>query len=93
MQAARNWQQVVKGVVGRRAPATLIVSESSSADMFGSTESLIGRIRHRAMEPMGSFEYLRFRKDPHAAALERPAVEMRSALAGSVGARDARTFA
>lgn len=93
VQAAKNWQQVVKGVVDRRGPVTFIVSGSSSADIFGSTESLIGRIRHQAMEPMGFLEYLRFRKSPHAAALERPAAEMRSALARSARARDARPFA
>ena len=93
VQAAKNWQQVVKGVVDRRGPATFIVSGSSSADIFGSTESLIRRIRHQAMEPMGFLEYLRFRKSPHAAALERPAAEMRSALARSARARDARPFA
>ena len=46
VQAARNWQQEVKGIVDRRGPMTFIVSGSSSADIFGNTESLIGRIRH-----------------------------------------------
>ena len=84
VQAAKNWQQVVKGVVDRRGPMTFIVSGSSSADIFGNTESLIGRIRHQGMEPMGFSEYLRFRKSPRAAALERPAAAMRRALAESV---------
>ena len=92
-QAAKNWQQVVKGVVDWRGPMTFIASGSSSADIFGNAESLIGRVRHQAMEPMGFSEYLRFKNVPHAASLERPAAALRGALAESARGRSAEAFA
>ena len=92
-QAAKNWQQVVRRVVDWRGPMTFIASGSSSAGVFGNAESLIGRVRHQAMEPMGFSEYLRFKNAPHAASLERPAAAMRNALAGSARGRNARMLA
>ena len=84
VQAVANWQQVVKAVVDRRGPLTFIVSGSSSADIFGVSESLVGRIRHQSMAPMSFCEALSLKGYAHAAAVKEAGAGLRGALAKSV---------
>lgn len=84
VQAVANWQQVVKAVVDRRGPLTFIVAGSSSANIFGASESLVGRMRHQAMEPMSFCEELSFKGYAHAAAVREAGAGLRGALAKSV---------
>ena len=92
VQAVNNWQQVLKSVVDRRGPATFIVSGSSSADIFGSSESLAGRVRHQTMEPMSFCESLAFKNHAHAAAAAEAGAGLRRALAESVEEEDPGAF-
>lgn len=89
IQAAENWQAVLKNVVDRRGPTTIVVSGSSSADIFGASMPLIGRIRHQTMMPMGFAEYAAFRGRAYAGAFCRIGAGMRGALVKSVGDGDA----
>lgn len=92
IQEVKNWQRVVKAVVDRRSPITFIVSGSSSADIFGSSESLAGRIRHQTMQAMSFSEYLSFKDRPRAGELRRIGSRMRDALAESVDGGDPLPF-
>ena len=84
IQAVKNWQTVLKNIVDRRNRLTVVVSGSSSADLFGASRPLLGRIRHQTMMPMSFAEYASFRGRPYAAALPGTGIRMRSALARSV---------
>ena len=92
VQSAANWQRVVKAVVDRRGPLTFIVSGSSSADIFGSSESLVGRVRHQAMGPMSFCECLQFNGHAHAAAAAKAGAGLREALARSVESGSPEAF-
>ena len=92
IQEVKNWQRVVKAVVDRRGPITFIVSGSSSADIFGSSESLVGRIRHQTMQAMSFSEYLYFKDRSRAGELRRIGSRMRDALAESVKGGDPLPF-
>lgn len=92
VQAVANWQQVVKAAVDRRGPLTFIVSGSSSADIFGSSESLVGRIRHQTMEPMSFCECLLFSGHAQGTAVAEVGAGLRGALARSVEDGESRTF-
>lgn len=92
VQAVPNWQQVVKSVVDRRGPLKFIVSGSSSADIFGSSESLAGRIRHQTMAPMSFCETLAFKNHPHAGAAVEAGKSLRVALAESVEEKNPTAF-
>ena len=90
--AVKNWPIVVKNIVDRRSLLTVVISGSSSADLFGGSRPLLGRIRHQAMLPMGFAEYESFRGRPYAAALSAAGARMRGILAGSVADGDAGAF-
>lgn len=66
--------------------------QSSSADIFGMSESLVGRIRHQAMGPMSVCESLAFRNHAHAAAAEEEGRGLRAALARSVKEKSPAAF-
>lgn len=91
-QAVSNWQQVLKSVVDRRGPITFIAAVSTSADIFGRSESLAGRVRHQAMEPMGFCESLAFGGHEHAAVAAEAGKGLRGALARSVEEGDPGAF-
>ena len=91
-QAVANWQRVIKGVVDHRGPLTFVVSVSSSADIFGKSESLVGRIRHQAMAPMSFCEVLSFRNHAQAAAIAGVGAGLRGALARSAEGSDPGAF-
>ena len=92
IQEVRNWQRVVKAVVDRRGPLTFVVSGSSSADIFGTSESLVGRMRHQTMQAMSFSEYLSFKGRLHAKVFCEIGARMRSALARSVEDGDPAPF-
>ena len=92
IQAVKNWQTAIKNIVDRRSPLTVVVSASSSADLFGTSMPLLGRIRHQAMMPMSFAEYESFRGRPYAAALSAAGARMRDIFAGSVADGDPVTF-
>ena len=92
VQSVANWQRVVKAVVDRRGPLTFIVSGSSSADIFGGSESLVGRVRHQEMGPMSFCECLAFGGHAHAAAAAEAGEGLRGALARAAEEGDPGAF-
>lgn len=92
IQAAEGWQAALKNVVDRRGPTTIVVSGSSSADLFGASRPLIGRLRHQTMMPMSFSEYAAFRNRAYAPAFRKAGSGMRGALATSVTDGNAGPF-
>ena len=92
IQVVKNWQIVIKNLVDRRSLFTIVISGSSSADLFGTSKPLLGRIRHQAMLPMSFAEYESFRGRPYAATLSATGARMRDIFAGSVADGDPVTF-
>ena len=81
----KGWQSVVKHFVDQAWPVKFVASASSGAEIFsGSSESLVGRIRHQTLAPFSFAEYASFKSPPCAGAISSAGRDMRAGLDESI---------
>ena len=89
----KGWQGVVKHFLDQAWPVKFVVSGSSAAETFaGSSESLVGRIRHQTLAAMSFAEYAAFKDGSYSEALLSAGRDMRAALDESARAGGAAPF-
>lgn len=89
----KGWQVVVKNFFDQAWPVKFVVSGSSAADMLaGSSESLVGRMRHQTLAAMSFAEYAAFKDPSYSEALSSAGGEMRAGLDESARTGSALPF-
>ena len=89
----KGWQGVVKHFLDQAWPVKFVVSGSSAAEIFaGSSESLVGRIRHQTLAAMSFAEYVAFKDGSYSEAILSAGRDMRAGLDESARAGGASPF-
>ena len=93
VQLIKGWQSIVKQFFDQAWPIKFIVSGSSAAEVFaGSSESLVGRIRHQTLAATSFAEYVMLKDGSYSELLMSASRGMRAGLVESVKAGSALPF-
>ena len=94
IQSLKNWQNALKRWFDLGYNIKFIVTGSSSTGILeGSSESLVGRVKHQIVLPMKFLEYVRFKEQNELGEIvDSVNQEIRSSLKQSMAEQDVKSF-